>query len=62
MKRDKNKEVDYQVFKEQYNNGDDSWVDTPVPIPNTEVKHSHAEDSGNAKIGSCHFFFAIIFL
>ena len=49
---------DYQVFKGQYkkNNGDDSWVDTPVPIPNTEVKHSNADDSGDAKIGSCHFF------
>ena len=30
-------------------NGDDSWVDTPVPIPNTEVKHSNAEDSDKQK-------------
>ena len=25
--------------------GNDSKVDTPVPIPNTEVKHFNAEDS-----------------
>ena len=25
--------------------GDDGEVDTPVPIPNTEVKHFSAEDS-----------------
>ena len=25
--------------------GDDSKVDTPVPIPNTEVKHFNGEDS-----------------
>ena len=25
--------------------GDDSKVDTPVPIPNTEVKHFYADDS-----------------
>ena len=43
---------------EKYN-GDDSWVDTPVPIPNTEVKHSNAEDSGDAKIRSCHYFFLL---
>ena len=25
--------------------GDDNDVDTPVPIPNTEVKHVHAENT-----------------
>ena len=25
--------------------GDDGEVDTPVPIPNTEVKHFSADDS-----------------
>ena len=30
-------------FEREY--GDDSKVDTPVPIPNTEVKHFYADDS-----------------
>ena len=38
--------------------GDDSKVDTPDPIPNSEVKHFNADDS-HAKIGSCQFFFVI---
>ncbi len=34
--------------------GDDGEVVTPVPIPNTEVKHFSAEDSiMDAKIGRC---------
>ena len=34
--------------------GDDGEVVTPVPIPNTEVKHFSAEDSIiDAKIGRC---------
>ena len=34
--------------------GDDGEVVTPVPIPNTEVKHFSAEDSiYDAKIGRC---------
>ena len=37
------------MFSENYFSinfiGDDSKVDTPVPIPNTEVKHFNAEDS-----------------
>ncbi len=33
-------------------------MDTPLPIPNREVKHQNADDSGKAKIGSCkHFFY-----
>ena len=28
-----------------YEIGNDSKVDTPVPMPNTEVKHFHAENS-----------------
>ena len=35
--------------------GDDSDVEIPVPIPNTEVKHINADDSRKAKIGSCQF-------
>ena len=30
-------------------------MDTPDPIPNSEVKHFYADDS-YAKIGSCQFF------
>ena len=34
--------------------GGDGAVDTPVPIPNTEVKHYKAEDSiKDAKIRRC---------
>ena len=37
------------MFSENYFSinfiGDDSKVDTPVPIPNTEVKHFNGEDS-----------------
>ena len=35
--------------------GDESDVEIPVPIPNTEVKHINADDSRKAKIGSCQF-------
>ena len=43
----------YLVFKER--SGGDSKVDTPVPIPNTEVKHFHADGSklNLARVGSC---------
>ena len=40
--------------------GEDIDVVTPVPIPNTEVKHIRADDSlGSppAKIGICQIFF-----
>ena len=33
----------YLVLKEK--SGDDGEVDTPVPIPNTEVKHFNADGS-----------------
>ena len=34
--------------------GDDGKVETPVPIPNTAVKHFSADNSGSpAKIGRC---------
>ena len=48
--------------------GDDGVVDTPVPIPNTEVKHYSADDStmcesrtlpGEDPYGS---FFCIVFI
>ena len=31
-----------------------SLMDTPVPIPNTEVKHYGAEGSSNVRISRCH--------
>ena len=40
--------------------GDYSQVDTPLPIPNREVKHLYADDSVKAKIGSRQFFFGLI--
>ena len=50
------------MFSENYfsNNfiGGDSKEDTPVPIPNTEVKLFNGENSVTAKIASRQFFFA----
>ena len=54
--------------------GDDSKVDTPLPIPNREVKHfngenSESEDSKlpiffclNFLLTFCEFFFACIYV
>ena len=53
------------MFSENYFSinfiGDDSKVDTPVPIPNTEVKHFNGEDSlrENSKLP---IFFCIFLL
>ncbi len=33
------------LFNFERENGDNSGVGTPVPMPNTEVKHPNAEDS-----------------
>ncbi len=40
---------------ERKRSGDDGKMDTPVPIPNTEVKHLHADGSkfDLARVGSC---------
>ena len=42
--------------------GNDSRVGTPVPIPNTEVKHSNADDSvcENRKLPRIFFVFNTI--
>ena len=41
--------------------GDDDAVDTPLPIPNREVKHCSGEGSRNARITRCRaFYFAIL--
>ena len=51
--------VSENYFSNKYFIGDDSKEDTPVPIPNTEVKLFYGEDSFKATIASCQFFFAI---
>ena len=44
-------EVMYLVLKDlsfkEEESGDDGVVDTPVPIPNTEVKHHSGDDSAS---------------
>ena len=54
------------MFSENYFSinfiGDDSKVDTPVPIPNTEVKHFNGEDSLRENSKLPIFFFAIFIL
>ena len=52
----------YHVFRELFSQiliGDDSKEDTPVPIPNTEVKLFYGENSLIAKIASCQFFLCL---
>ena len=39
--------------------GGDGAVDTPVPIPNTEVKHRSGEDIRKDKIASRRAFFML---
>lgn len=36
---------DSQELLREGRSGSDSMMDTPVPIPNTEVKHHNGEDS-----------------
>ena len=53
------------MFSENYFSiyfiGDDSKVDTPVPIPNTEVKHFNGEDSVSENSKLPIFFYLIIY-
>ena len=44
--------------------GGDSKMETPVPIPNTEVKHLYADGSkfNLARVGSCQAFSLIYIL
>ena len=45
--------------------GNDSMMDTPVPIPNTEVKHHRGEDSTlceNSSLPVPSFFYAFLFI
>ena len=53
----------YHVFRELFSLYlicIDSEVDTPVPIPNTEVKHFYAEDSVSENRTLQIFFCALI--
>ena len=45
--------------------GNDSMMDTPVPIPNTEVKHHRGEDSTlceNSSLPVPSFFYVFLFI
>ena len=50
----------YSILKEKF--GDYSIVDTPVSIPNTEVKHYRADDSWvrPAKVSRCQAPFLLL--
>lgn len=37
--------------------GDDSAVDTPVPISNTEVKHCYGDGTRKGRVASCQVFY-----
>ena len=41
--------------------GDDDAVDTPLPIPNREVKHCSGEGSSQARIARCQAYFVCLF-
>ena len=46
------------MYKIIYLTGDDSKVDTPLPIPNREVKHFNGENSESEDSKLPVFFFA----
>ena len=39
--------------------GDDNAVDTPLPIPNREVKHCSGEGIRKERIARCRAFFVV---
>ena len=41
----------FLIFFIYYSLGIYSWVDTPVPIPNTEVKHSRGDGTTFKSVG-----------
>ena len=55
----------YLVLKDylsEKKSGDDGTVDTPVPIPNTEVKHRNGDCIRKERVARCRaFFFAFLF-
>ena len=50
----------YSVLKDysfRKKSGDDGTVDTPVPIPNTEVKHRNGDCILRERLARCRAFF-----
>lgn len=50
------------MYSLECKSGDDDAVDTPLPIPNREVKHCSGEGSRNARITRCRAFFVAAIL
>ena len=54
----------YLVLKDylsEKKSGDDGTVDTPVPIPNTEVKHRNGDCIRKERLARCRAFFLLSF-
>ena len=54
----------YLVLKDylsEKKSGDDGTVDTPVPIPNTEVKHRNGDCIRKERVARCRAFFLLCF-
>ena len=54
----------YLVLKDylsEKKSGDDGTVDTPVPIPNTEVKHRNGDCIRKDRVARCRAFFLLFF-
>ena len=54
----------YLVLKDylsEKKSGDDGTVDTPVPIPNTEVKHRNGDCIRKERGARCRAFFLLFF-
>ena len=54
----------YLVLKDylsEKKSGDDGTVDTPVPIPNTEVKHRNGDCIRKERVARCRAFFLLFF-
>ena len=52
----------YLVLKDylsEKKSGDDGTVDTPVPIPNTEVKHRNGDCIRKERLARCRAFFLL---
>ena len=55
----------YLVLKDysfEKKSGDDGTVDTPVPIPNTEVKHRNGDCIRKERVARCRAFFLPCFV
>ena len=57
--------IPYSVLKDYSfgkKSGDDGTVDTPVPIPNTEVKHRNGDCIRKERVARCRAFFLPFFM